>query len=555
MKAIFAPLSRLFSTALFIAAISQGAPAKTVATPVAQSEARCAELGAVRLQGGRVTSATFESAAAAKAGSPEAPARPANCVVQGSINQRIGIDGRPYAIRFELRLPAAWSGRFYYQGGAGVDGVVPPADGVYPSGEHGQSALLSGMAVVTTDSGHEAVSGVGNGAFLFGADPQARDEYGDQQLPLVTDAAKRLIAQYYGRAPEWSYFYGCSNGGRQAMAAAQKWPYLFDGIIACSPGFRLAQASIQGSIVRAQLAATIAPKKADGTPDISHALTAAQQDVIKALILRSCDALDGVADGMVSHPSQCRVEPLKWVCAADQSQNCLSPEVARYVRAFLAGGTLRDGRVIYSSIPADPQIVQYMGSEPEMYVGLFAGEASHVYTTPPTMTPDLIGYALKADADTEYRKLFASSAVFTRSGADFTNADSPNMDAFQRHGGKIIIYSGSADWAFPSPDVEAYYQSVQKRYGKAGTDSFARLYIVPGMLHGPSPYATDRFDVMGAMIDWVERGAAPDTLLAKAAPDAAWPGRTRPLCAFPKESTYNGSGSIEQATSFHCHAP
>jgi hypothetical protein len=211
----------------------------TLATPaLAKAGAQdCAGLGAFPVMGGHVTQTRFSAAEPALAGNGKAdhPARPENCVVSGTINPRQGIDGRTYGIRFELRLPTLWRGRFYYGGGGGVDGFLPAADGTYPSGDGQHSALGDGMAVAVTDSGHEIDATRANGAFLFGADPQARDEYGDQQLPLVADAAKRLIAAYYGSPARYSYFYGCSNGGRQAMVAAQRLPDLFDGIIACSP--------------------------------------------------------------------------------------------------------------------------------------------------------------------------------------------------------------------------------------------------------------------------------------------------------------------------------
>lgn len=553
MRTLSLPSMSLAALALcaMFSSLATRAQAGTAA-PAAQA---CSALTATHLMGGNVATAHFETATPgvpATGTTPARPARPDNCVVGGLLNKRVGSDGAPYAIRFELRLPAHWSGRFLYMGGGGVDGFLPPADGTYPSGDGAHSALLDGMAVVVTDSGHEAIPKLPNGAFLFGAEPQARDEYGDQQLPLVAGSAKKLIAAFYNRPAQWSYFYGCSNGGRQAMVAAQRAPDLFDGIIACSPGFRLAQAAIQGSIVRAQLAATIAPRKADGRPDIEHALSADMQSRIGRAMLADCDALDGLKDGMVSHPSACRFKPENWACSLKPAADCLSPEVIAFVSAYLDGGRLKNGQRIYSSVPADPQVVQYMGSEPEAYVALFAGEASHVYTTPPTVTPDLIGYALTSDASAEYAKLFATDAHFRRSGAALTNADSPDMDAFHRHGGKLLLYTGTADWAFPSTDAEAYLAQVQQRYGTDDTAGFFRLFVIPGMLHGPSPRATDQFNAMGAMIAWVEQGSAPDRLTAQGRKTSAWPGRGRPLCAYPREATYTGHGDPETAVNFEC---
>jgi len=126
------------------------------------------------------------------------------------------------------------------------------------------------------------------------------------------------------------------------------------------------------------------------------------------------------------------------------------------------------------------------------------------------------------------------------------------MDAFRRHGGKIILYAGTADWAFPATGAEAYLARVEDRYGKDATSTFFRLFIVPGMLHGPSNFATDEFDAIGSLIAWVEHDAAPDVLQGKAGANSAWPGRTRPICSYPHEVTYKGQGDIERAENFFC---
>lgn len=534
---------------------AQSAPPRTP-TPTAAPTFKdaCAALVGVAIPNGKISTAMFTPAAIHPTDASQSV--PDHCLVAGVMNERTGVDGKAYALQFQLRLPVDWNKRFFYQGGGGVDGSTVAALGTYPGGGNTRNALLDGAAVVTTDSGHQAPFDLSsNATFLFAADPQARDEYGDAQLPLVANSAKATIARLYGAAPEKSYFAGCSNGGRQALVAAQRHPELFDGIIGVAPGFRLAEAALEGSIFRAQLAATVAPVGADGKPDILNPLTAAEKLTVKNRILAACDALDGAQDGMVSRVSACRPDPMQWVCTGGNTSNCLSPAKATYVQKFFAGAKTSTGEQIYGPWPYDPGMVDVLGTPAYLYYWIFAGEASHVYTTPPTITSDLIGYSLTADLDAEYAKIFAISGIYTRSGKDFTDADSPNMDAFRARKGKLLMLNGTADWAFSAKDLESYYKKVQTRYGANGAADFARLFFVPGMDHcSGGKQGTDQFDAYGALVKWVEQGAAPDTMISTARADAgvAWPGRTRPLCSYPKEAVYTGSGSIEAASSFRC---
>ncbi|ROR25090.1 feruloyl esterase [Comamonas sp. BIGb0124] len=515
----------------------------------------CSALVGTAVAGGVVTQATMT---AASEGTVSAASWPSHCLVRGVMNQRTGIDNKPYALQFELRLPeaSAWNSRFYYQGGSGVDGTLFTALGSYSGGGNERNALLDGYAVVTTDSGHIAETGVANGSFLFGADPQARDEYGDMQIPQVTAAAQTLMVKAYGSAPQHSYFVGCSNGGRQAMIAAQKYPDLFDGIVAAAPGFRLTQASIQGSIYQIQRTAQIAPKKADGSPDITLGLTASEKTVVADRILGACDALDGLADGMVNRLSACRPDPLEWVCKTGETEGCLSQDKAQYVKDIFEGPSTRSGERIYASWPYDPAMVSQFSNP---FYSIFAGEASHIYTSPPTLTADLLQYALTADMDTEFRKLSATTTTFKRSGNDFTNAESPDMDAFKKRGGKLIIFNGGGDTAFSMNDVTAYYDKVSTRYGGVSqAQDFVRAFYVPGMSHcSGGAGSTDQFDAFGAVRKWAEDGVAPDAMVAtaRAAAGSANPGRTRPLCPYPAEAIYNGTGDPEVASSFSCKVP
>ncbi len=538
--------------ALCVAALLQGCGGDDTAyVPLTldQFKAACTGLVGATVTGGTVATAVFTEAST---GTVTATSVPQHCLLRGAMNKRTGIDGKPYALQFELRLPLTWNKRFYYQGGSGVDGTLFTAVGQYTGGGNTRNALLDGYAVVTTDSGHIAETGVANGSFLFGADPQARYEYGDQQIPQVTAAGKTLVSKMYAATPDKSYFVGCSNGGRQAMIAAQRYPDLFDGIVAAAPGYRLTQASIQGSLYQAQIAATVAPLGTDGRPDVTQALTSTEQATVRSRILGACDALDGAVDGMVSKMSACNPDPLTWACKAGETENCLPLAKSVYVKKLFDGAKTSAGEQIYAPWPFDPGMAAQSANP---FLTIFAGEASHIYTTPPTITADLLGYSLTGNIDAEYAKLSATTALFTRSGNAYTNAESPDMDAFKARGGKLIMFNGAADLAFSIKDVEAYYKKVQSRYGVTEAPSFARAFFVPGMAHcSGGTYGTDQFDAVGALVNWVEKGTAPDVIVstARAGAGVAWPGRTRPLCAYPKEAIYKGSGSIEDAANFSC---
>jgi feruloyl esterase len=513
---------------------------------------RCVALAGSPVQGGSVTLAEYTPASA---GPVTANSVPNHCLVRGAMNQRTGVDGKPYKLQFELRLPESWNDRFYYQGGGGVDGILFTARGSYPGGGNTRNALLDGFAVVTTDSGHIAETGSANGAFLFAVDPQARLEYGHAQLPQVTGAAKILISKFYGKGPSKSYFAGCSNGGRQAMLAAQRFPELFDGIVAAAPGFRLTQAAVHGSVYQAQIAAAVAPLGKDGRPDITQTLTAVEKALVKSKILEACDALDGASDGMVFRMSACRLDPAAWACRPGETSNCLPSAKADYVRKFFAGAKTSGGEQIYAPWPFDPGMAEALSNP---FFTIFAGELSHIYTSPPTVTADLLGYALNANLDTEFTKISAVTGIYTQSGNDFTNAESPNLDAFRARGGKLLMFNGGADFAFSNHDLENYYKKVQARYGPASAAETARVFFVPGMGHcSGGSNGVDQFDAFGAVTKWVEQGVAPDQMIATArqAAGVTWPGRTRPLCAYPKEAVYKGSGSIEDAANFTCQDP
>ena len=244
---------------------------------------------------------------------------PEHCLFQGTLNPRTGAKGQKFGIGFELRMPTNWNNRFFFQGGGGLDGVLSPATGNF-MGAIKPSALARGFAVVSTDGGHRSSMLDGT----FGLDQQARIDYGYNALDKVTLKAKELIEKYYGAAPSYSYFIGCSNGGRQALMASQRLPLYFDGIVAGDPAIKFSGIAMD-EIWNLQVAARIAPKDENGRPIISKAFSNEDLNLVADTLLKRCDALDGLADGFINDWRGCDFDPGILTCKSGKTEACLPP--------------------------------------------------------------------------------------------------------------------------------------------------------------------------------------------------------------------------------------
>ena len=538
-----------------------------VASPASAEDfkAVCEGLAQGLPSAGRITEATFVPAGPL-ALLPPAPKgattpTPDHCLVRGKINERTGIDGKPYAIGYEVRLPANWNGKFIFQGGGGVDGVLRLALAAIGSGTPQPNGLSAGYAAASTDAGHLEEAGP-IGPYLFGLDPQARADKGYSSIPPVTNAAKALITRLYAHPPARSYFVGCSNGGRQSMVATQRYPEMFDGVIAAAPAYRVPLAAIDG-VGHTQAFMSIAPKGEDGKPDLGSALSQDELKLIADGILVACDATDGVRDGMVQNVAACKFDPAVLTCKDGQNSACLPIAKVDVLKRVFAGTTNSRGEVIYSDWPYDPGIAA--GGWTAWRIGtpkanppnarnvtLIAGGLAYDFMTPPETPTDLVDWSLKFDFDRDPPKVVAGKNGF-EAGMEFEAATSTDLDAFKAKGGKIIFVHGTADPIFSALDTIRYQDALQARYG-AETTNFSRVFLVPGMNHCAGGPATDEYDAVAALDAWVEKGTAPEMILARArkTPDVPWPGRTRPLCPLPKYAAYKGSGDIEDAANFEC---
>jgi pimeloyl-ACP methyl ester carboxylesterase len=526
---------------------------------------QCVTLGQGFDGSGRIVTAEFVAAGGVQLAPPApvgamAPA-PDHCLVRGKINERTGMDGKPYATGYELRLPATWNGKFFFQGGGGMDGVLRPALGLIGSGVTPPNGLSNGYAVASTDAGHLEEPGP-LGPYLFGLDPKARQDKGYSSVPPVAVAAKAAIGKLYAKPAARSYFVGCSNGGRQAMMATQRYPELFDGVIAAAPAHRVPLAAID-AMGHNQAFLSIAPKDANGKPDMGSAFSDADLKIVSDAVLESCDAADGVKDGMVQNVKGCAFDPAVLTCTPGRNSPCLPEAKVKVLDRIFKGTRNSKGDLIYARWPYDPGLASpgwraWKLGTPKVSppnarnMTLIPGSIAYAFMSPPEPTNDLAAFVEKFDFDRDPSKVMKSASGF-EAGIEYETAFSTDVDTFKARGGKILFTHGVADPIFSALDTIDYVEQLGKRYG-AESAGFARLFLVPGMAHCAGGPATDVFDALTALDTWVEKGVAPEMILAKAkrAADVPWPDRTRPLCAFPKVATYKGSGSIEDAASFDC---
>jgi len=512
-----------------------------------------------------------------------APMLPRHCEIFGKMQERAGANGQTYAIRFHMRLPTDWNGRFFFQGGGGSNGVVGTATGNL-MGAQRETALGLGYAVVTQDSGHDNTRNNDpalQGTATFGWDPEARRNYGFASIGSVTKVAKAILLAHYGRKPAYSYFVGGSKGGQEAFMAAQRFGAEFDGILAGYPGFRLATAGSAGEMWDNQTFAAVSRQAgaigADGLPLLNKSFSDADLALVSDAVLNACDAIDGLKDGMVFAFTQCttpRVRPMlaRVTCKAAKTDACLSTaQVAALVRVF-DGARDRSGRLLYATWPWDAgiggrgpggffngwrswKLGEYdAATNNGRNVTLAVGTVSAVFTSPPTPVAATVTaqtrYTLGVDVTAAEAASHVKWGPYQLSGVDVMNADSHDLAAFTRHGGKLLIHHGVSDPVFSINDTIAWLNAVNRREnGHAAR--FARLFPVPGMNHGGGGPATDQVAFFTALVAWTEQGRAPDSFVATAGGGTNWPGRTRLLCAYPKIAYYRG-GDTEQASSFAC---
>jgi Tannase and feruloyl esterase len=514
---------------------------------------------------------TISATSTVAAGTVGGVAAPEHCLVTGEMFRRTSaVDGKSYAIRFEARLPTSWNGRYYYQANGGIDGAVVPAAGALGGGPL-TGALAQGFAVMSSDAGHDNAT-VGGPA--FGIDPQARLDYGYQAEAKLLPTAKEIIRQAYGKGPDRLYYGGCSNGGRHALVAAARYGDQYDGFLAGAPGYNLPKAAV-ASIYGGQQYLSISDNPAVYSPaNLATAWTGPERALVSAAVVSKCDALDGVADGMVQDTAACQstfsLQADVPTCAGARDGSCLTAAQKTVIGNIFAGPKTSAGAAVYASFPFDAGhggggIPFWEFTAP---IALDSGAVGLIFKVPPlagTSTgADLATFAMTTPIDTMVQEINATNATYAESAMSFMTPPNPTqLSTVKNRGGKIIVYHGVSDPIFSANDTQAWIDGVRSANGGDASD-FARYFPVPGMNHCSGGPSTDQFDMLTKLVAWVEQGQAPDSVTASARGagnagganadlPAGWSAtRTRPLCAYPKVARYKGSGDVESAASFEC---
>lgn len=564
--------------AALLAACGSSPPAAPVAAPSAgPGPLRAAQPGPLRAcaelkERFAFANTVIDSATPVAAGTLRqgADAVAAHCLVTGSMHRRTGSDSREYAIGFEMRLPQAWNGRFYYQGNGGLDGNIPPALGALGGGPL-TGALMQGFAVISSNAGHTAAQ-----TPFFGLEPTARLDYGHQAVAKLTPMAKALVAAAYGRPPDRSYIGGCSNGGRHAMVAAARLGEQYDGYLVGAPGYRLPYAALaqlwgaqQWSRIATAGATTRHPMNPNATiPDLGSGFTAQERQAVARSILQRCDALDGARDGMVQAVQACQaafdVKRDVPACAGARDGQCLTAAQKEVVAAVFGGARTPTGQTLYSPFPYDPGVAGNNWATWKFANALVLDPVAvgSVFTAPPAPVD-----TRSADLDFLLRKVHAVDGPYRESGADLMmppgQQDPRNLAPLAQRGARMVVYHGVSDPVFSAEDTRQWIERLDRAMAGRGAE-FARYFPVPGMNHCSAGPAADQFDLLAPLVRWVEQGVAPQAVSASvrgagnpgganAELPADWSGqRTRPLCAYPTVARYAGSGSLDDAANFSC---
>jgi feruloyl esterase len=518
-------VSTLALGALLLGAAADRAEAKT-AMPRS-----CTGMVGLKVPGSGMTISKAEAlpAAAAAGRGPEqsADSLPAYCRIEGTIGARTGVGGKAYGLTVAIALPQHWNGRLLVQGGGGLNGTLKPPLGTLAAGK--RSALSRGFVVVSTDGGHRSVGPDPS----FMADQQAALDFAFNAVPTVTSAAKLVVAAFYGRPIRRSYFAGCSTGGRESMEAAQRYPSLFDGIITGAPAMRGGNSNLALKWAAAAFN-RISTKDQTGKIIAGSAFSADDRRLIVQSVLGACDTLDGLKDGMIFNVGACKFDPVVIACKGAKAAGCLDSAQVDALRTAFNGPVSPSGRRIYSSFPFDTGIA-------------FQGKGIPGFLLNSTGGPVATGSPpLKVDIEADEAAIHASPMQQLTDTYNWTN-----LSTFAAHGGKQIFYHGVSDPWFSALSTVDYYQRLAAdNGGEEKVMRFARLFLVPGMGHCDGGDATlDKFDLLGALVDWVEQGKAPQSIIATG---ESLPGRGRPLCAWPAYARYKGAGDVNDAASFEC---
>jgi pimeloyl-ACP methyl ester carboxylesterase len=581
MKNARFPIVFTAALAVFICSASAGTQAPSTSKVIGQADCTAARLGTsipVSSIGEPVSAVTLEAPRWVEA----ARNLPAYCTVNGSMAP---VDRSPTArpINFQVAFPATWSGRSAQLGGGGMNGSIPGLTG-NPFGQ--------GFVTYGSDSGHQAGGARGGGARglaggrgapAAGATASNPDDWalndeairnlGYMQLKKTHDAAMTLINRMYGALPSYNYFIGSSQGGREALTVAQRYPQDYDGVAANVPIVGFSSLMLARALNRIQ------------EIPLDHWVTNAKASAIRSEFMRQCDKLDGLVDGIVNNYMLCREifdvtlgQPGRqpWAakrcpdnkdpnpadtsanaCLTDGQISTLEWVYSRYPVSSLANGKTTFGMWLPNTDVSGGSIIantRFLGQE-----GAAANAGKYTWLGQLGVTGFLMK-SLEANALDYKESQYAERRRELSAILDSTN---PDLSAFQRRGGKMIVAIGTNDTTAPPGEQLDYYQSVLDKMGRSNVDAFARLFVLPQTGHGltGTNYSTDgdgkpqearqlpsAFDRVTLLVDWVEKGVAPGKSIV-----VTGGGRSVPMCSYPEYPMYN-KGPVDAAESYACSA-
>ena len=465
---------------------------------------------------------------------PAEGAVPAHCRVDGVLAPEIG---------FEVNLPVAWNGRFYMIGNGGLAGQEPDD----PRNAAARAAALAhGFAMASTNTGHDARKEPG-GTFVV-SNPQKAIDYAYRAVHLTAMTAKQIVDHYYARQAAHSYWNSCSNGGRQGLLEAERYPKDFDGIVANAPWIN--QTGFTIGALWNQRALTEAP------------VSAAKIALVAKHVMAKCDAVDGLADGLIDDPRKCSFDVKKDVpvCpAGTDSVTCLTPAQAAAIQKVYDGPHTSAGKRIFVGymVGSEALVPGRNGAAPRSgWTGLILPGRPGAEPADFNLAESIMRYLVfqPPRPDYDYHKFdFDRDTALLERWGKIANATDTNLEAFRKRGGKLIITHGWADQILEPLESVDYYEKAVVANGPNGTN-FLRLFMVPGMTHCAGGVGPDQNDAVTAVIDWVEKGVAPERIVARKIVGGKIT-RSRPLCPYPQVARYKGQGSIDDANNFECKMP
>ena len=505
------------------------------------SAATCEGLAELKLPNTTITTAqTVAMGAFSPQSGSAAPYKelPAFCRVAGVIKP-----ANDSEIRFEVWMPISdWNGKFHGIGNGGFAGSISYA------GLAG--ALARGYATASTDTGHNG----GDASWALGH-PEKIVDYGHRAIHEMTEKAKLIVKAFYGNGPKRSYFASCSNGGRQALMEAQRYPNDYDGLIAGAP-----------SNAFTQILTGFAWNMQNILVDPASYIPAKKLKAIETAANAACDGRDGVMDGVLDDPRKCGFDPAVLLCKGIETDDCLTDKQITALKKIYAGPRDAKGNQIIPGFEPGGETGPggwtswITGASPTLALQFFFSTQAFknmIYNDP---NWDFKTFQLERDGRLAREKL-----------GPILDAIDPNLKAFSARGGKLILYHGWNDAALPPINTINYYQSVSAKLGGRRTQGFVRLFMAPGMQHcaggpgpdgfgqmvtpTPSPKSDPQHDLTLALERWVEQGVAPDQVIASKRQGSSpqVPAlRTRPLCPYPLVARYKGIGSTDDAANFKC---